>query len=99
MRWTVLLPVVVIAVSLLSACDDKKDETTATQKATPDNTPELTCRMIKECNDELQRRAEAKHKTLWEGVGETEVQLPDISVNKNGGENASESGQAEESAQ
>lgn len=99
MRWTVLLPVVVIAVSLLSACDNKKDETSATQKATPDNTPELTCRMIKECDDELQRRAEAKHKKLWEGVGETEVQPPNISVDKNGGDDASEGAPAEESAQ
>jgi hypothetical protein len=55
-----------VVLPLLVACDDKKDENTTMQKATPDNTPELTCRMIKECNDELQRRAKEKQDQFWD---------------------------------
>ncbi|MCI0429693.1 MAG: hypothetical protein L0210_03995 [Rhodospirillales bacterium] len=65
MRWKEVF--VVGAVILpLAACDDKTSDDTTTQKATPDNTPELTCRMIKECNDELQRRAQAKQDQFWD---------------------------------
>lgn len=66
MRWKTVFTVSMVVLPLLAACDDKKNEGTTAQKATPDNTPELTCRMIKECNDELQRRAKEKQDRFWD---------------------------------
>ncbi len=81
MRWIGALAVAVIALPLLAACEDKKEDQAATQRATPDNTAEVTCRMIKECEDELKRRQKDITDKFWERTAPKEMPPLEIDTN------------------
>jgi hypothetical protein len=76
----------VFALPLLAACDDKKEGGRATQKATPDNTAEVACRMIKECEEELKRRQEVITDKFWGRPAPKEMPPPEIDTNAHSGE-------------
>jgi hypothetical protein len=88
MRWIRVVALCAIALPLLAACEEKKEDQTATQKATPDNTAEVTCRMIKECEDELKRRQNDITDKFWERTAPEEMPPPEIDTNAHSGESS-----------